>query len=131
MRNHFAPASAKTSLIALLIIASSMVGAVAVSAAAGQILKTQTSDGGTTFYVGRCFRMDIRAQTDNLDANSVDVVIPYNTSYLAPYTNSGCTLTATSVVTDNVFPSYPLNEISAGRIQLIGYDPAGTEPVDT
>lgn len=121
----------RSALLSALIIAGSLAGAIAVSAAAGQYLKTRTSDGGTTFYVGRCFRMDIRAQTDNLNANSVDVVIPYNSSYLAPYTNSGCTLAATSVVTDGAFSSYPLNTIASNRIQLIGYDPSGSSPLNT
>lgn len=114
-----------------LIVLLSITGVNLVSAAAGQILKVQTSDNGSTFYVGRCFRMDIRAQTDTLDANSVDVIIPYNTSYLSPYTNSGCTVVATAVNTNGAFPSYPANSISAGRIEFTGYDPSGTSPLDT
>ncbi len=100
-------------------------------AAAGQILKVVTSDGGSTFYVGRCFRTDFRVQTDNLNANSVDVIIPYNPSYLAPYTGSGCTVAATAINSNHLFPSYPSNTISGNQVIVTGYDPSGTSPVNT
>lgn len=100
-------------------------------AAAGQIIKLETSDNGSTFYVGRCFRTDIRVQTDNLNANSVDIVLPYNNTYVAPYTDSGCTVGATGIVTDNLFPSYPANTISGSTIEVTGYDPSGSNPVNT
>ena len=100
-------------------------------AVAGQYLILDTSDGGNNFYVGRCFRTNIYAQTDNLDANSVDVVLPYNTTLLAPYTNSGCTVSASSIITDGLFPSYPSNSITSGTIEVTAYDPSGTNPVNT
>ncbi len=116
----------------LLIGAASLGGDIHfANAAAGQILKIVTSDGGSTFYVGRCFRTDFRAQTDTLDANSIDVIIPYNPTYLAPYTGSGCTVAATSVTTHSAFPSYPSNTISGNQVILTGYDPSGTNSLDT
>lgn len=102
-----------------------------VSAAAGQILKIAASDGGTTFYVGRCFRTNINVQTDTLDANSVDIIIPYNPTYIQPYSNSGCTSVATQIITHNLFPAYPSNQIVGNQILVTGYDPSGTAPVDT
>jgi hypothetical protein len=102
-----------------------------VGAAAGQILKIVTSDGGSTFYVGRCFRTDIKVQTDNLNANSVDVILMYNSSYLQPYTGSGCTTAATSIVTDGLFGSYPSNTVGGGLVEVTGYDATGTNPVNT
>lgn len=101
------------------------------NAAAGQILKIAASDGGTTFYVGRCFRTNFNIQTDTLDANSVDLIIPYNPSYIQPYSNSGCTSVATQIITHDLFPSYPSNTISGNEILVTGYDPSGTNPVDT
>lgn len=120
-------------LTTMLIIGAASIGTGIrfADAAAGQILKIVTSDGGSTFYVGRCFRTDFRVQTDNLNANSIDVIIPYNPTYLAPYTGSGCTTSATSVITHSVFPSYPSNSISGNQVLLTGYDPSGTSPVNT
>ncbi len=121
-----------TLAIMLIIGAASFSGEIRLAnAAAGQILKIVTSDGGSTFYVGRCFRTDFRVQTDGLDANSIDVIIPYNPTYLAPYTGSGCTTSATSVQTHPIFPSYPSNTISGNQVVLTGYDPSGTSPVNT
>lgn len=102
-----------------------------VSAAAGQILKIAASDGGTTFYVGRCFRTNFNIQTDNLDANSVDLIIPYNPAYIQPFSNSGCTSVATQIITHSLFPSYPSNTIVGNEILVTGYDPSGSAPVDT
>lgn len=100
-------------------------------AAAGQILKIAASDGGTTFYVGRCFRTNFNIQTDGLDANSVDLIVPYNPAYVQPYSNSGCTSVATQINTHNLFPSYPSNTIVNNEIVVTGYDPSGSSPVDT
>lgn len=102
-----------------------------VGATAGQIMKIVTSDGGGTFYLGRCFRTDIKAQTDNLNANSVDVILMYNSSYIQPYTSSGCTIAATAMQADGLFGSYPSNTIGGGLVQVTGYDPTGTNPVNT
>jgi len=102
-----------------------------VSAAAGQILKIAASDGGTTFYVGRCFRTNFNVQTDNLNANSVDLIIPYNPAYIQPFSNSGCTSVATQIITHNLFPSYPSNTIVGNEILVTGYDPSGSAPVNT
>ncbi|HRH94063.1 MAG TPA: hypothetical protein PKV72_06060, partial [Candidatus Peribacteria bacterium] len=121
-------------LTTMLIIGAASVGTGAyfAHAAAGtQVLKMVTSDGGSTFYVGRCFRTDFRVQTDNIDANSIDLIVPYNPTYLAPYTGSGCTVAATSLITHSVFPSYPSNSIAGNTIQLTGYDPSGSSPVNT
>ena len=116
-----------------LVIATGVLGyrITGVGATAGQILKIVTSDGGSTFYVGRCFRTDIKVQTDNLNANSVDVILMYNSSYLAPYTGSGCTTAATAIQTDGLFASYPANSISSSLVEVTGYDPTGTNPVNT
>ncbi len=100
-------------------------------ATAGQIIKLVTSDGGSTFTIGRCFRTDIKVQTDSLNANSVDVIIPYNPSYLQPYTGSGCTTPATSIQTDGLFGSYPGNSIASNEINVTAYDPTGTTPLNT
>ncbi len=124
--------SAGTSTVFFFMIAMGIgIGTYYAQAASGQIMKLITSDGGTTFYVGRCFRTDISVQTDNLNANSVDVILPYNPTYVAPYTNSGCTVAATGIVTDGLFPSYPSNTISSNTIQVTGYDPSGSSPVNT
>jgi hypothetical protein len=117
--------------VTLLLGATMDIGMLVAQAAAGQYLKLVTSDGGSTFYVGRCFRTDFKVQTDNLDANSVDVIVPYSPAYVQPYTGSGCTVAATAIVTDGLFPSYPSNSISGNRIQVTGYDPSGTSPVNT
>lgn len=100
-------------------------------ATAGQIIKLVTPEGGSVYYVGRCFRTDIKVQTDNLSANSVDVIIPYDPTYLAPYTGSGCTVAASAINTSGLFPSYPSNIITGNMIQVTGYDPSGTAPVNT
>ncbi len=102
-----------------------------VHATAGQIIKLVTSDGGSTFYVGRCFRTDIRVQTDSLNANSVDIMLPYNPSYVQPYTGSGCSVAATAIQTDGLFPSYPANTIAGNEIDVTAFDPGGTSPVNT
>jgi len=102
-----------------------------VSATAGQALKVVTSDGGGTFYIGRCFRTDLKVQTDNLNANSVDVILMYNSSYLQPYTGSGCTVAATAIQTNGLFGSYPANTIGGGLVEVTGYDPTGSSPVNT
>ncbi len=112
-------------------VAGGTIGVQVVSAAAGQILKIVTSDDGGTFYVGRCFRTNFEIQTDNLQANSVDLIVPYNPSYLQPYSNSGCTTAATQITTHNLFPSYPSNSISGNQILVTGYDPSGNSPVNT
>lgn len=120
-------------LAVMLTIAGGALGyrIIGVDAAAGQIMKLVTSDGGSTFYVGRCFRTDIKVQTDNLNANSVDVIIPYNPAYIQPFTSSGCTIAATAIVTDGLFASYPSNTIANNAINVTGYDPTGTNPVNT
>lgn len=103
-------------------------------ATAGQIMKMVTSDGGSTFYVGRCFRMNIRVQTDNLNANSVDVIIPYNSTYVQPYSESSCTTAAdvnSAVQTDSLFPSYPYNKIVDSKIKVTAYDQTNASPVNT
>lgn len=103
-----------------------------VSAAAGQYVKISVPDApNATFYVGRCFRTNFRVQTDGLDANSVDLNIPYNPTYIQPFSNSGCTSVASSIITHSLFPSYPANTISDNRIQVTAYDPTGSSPVDT
>jgi hypothetical protein len=108
---------------AVLAIAGGSIGykVVSVGATAGQILKLVTSDGGSTFYVGRCFRTDIKVQTDTLNANSVDVIIGYNPTYVQPYTGSGCTIAATAINTTGIFGSYPSNTI-AGTTAATGRD---------
>lgn len=114
-----------------MIVAGINVHLLHVLAASGQIIKLETSDNGSTFYVGRCFRTDIRVQTDNLIANSVDIVLPYSSTYVAPYTNSGCTVAASGIVSDNLFPSYPSNSITNNTINVTAYDPSGTSGVNT
>ncbi|MEK7591291.1 MAG: S-layer homology domain-containing protein [Patescibacteria group bacterium] len=121
-------------LLCLLIVISGTQMPQKAYAAAGQIIKLVSTSGETTFTVGGCFRVDIRVQTDNLDANSVDVVLPYSTTLLEPYDNALCTGSpAISVLTDGLFPSYPSagNAITSGTISVTGYDSAGTSPVDT
>lgn len=131
-RSHSLLLGAGTTLCALGILIGTLASNVEhVGAAAGQIFKLQTSDNGSTFYVGRCFRTNVLMQTDSLNANSADVIIPYNSVYMAPYSNSGCTITATALNTDGLFPSYPSNAIASGRIEVTGYDPSGTAPVNT
>lgn len=121
------------SLFTALVIVTGVLGYQihTVGAAAGQILKVVTSDGGSTFYVGRCFRTDLKVQTDNLNANSVDVILMYNASYLQPYTGSGCTVAATAIQTNGLFGSYPSNTIGGGLVEVTGYDASGTNPVNT
>lgn len=123
-------------LAGVVLCALSLVGGMAYGpeiarAAAGQYLKLVTSDGGSTFYVGRCFRTNFEVQTDNLDANSVDIVLPYSPAYVQPFTNSGCTTAATSILTTGTFPSYPSNAIAGNQVQVIAYDPSGSDPVNT
>lgn len=112
-------------------VGGTLLGVRGAGAAAGQILKIVTSDGGSTFYVGRCFRTNFEIQTDTLDANSVDLIVPYNPSYLQPYSNSGCTSAATQINTHSLFPSYPSNTIENNEVVVTGYDPTGSSPVDT
>jgi hypothetical protein len=127
--------ASRTMLIALTVFlitaATFKIGVFHTYATAGQYLKLVTSDGGSTFYVGRCFRTDIRVQTDSLNANSVDVIIPYNPAYVEPYTGSGCTVAATSILSHSLFPAYPLNSIAGNKVQVTAYDPSGTDPVNT
>lgn len=119
--------------LAVLVITGGAMGykIIGVQATAGQILKIVTSDGGSTFYIGRCFRTDIKVQTDSLNANSVDVIIPYNPTYIQPYTSSGCTIAATAINTTGIYGSYPSNTISGNEINVTGYDATGTNPVNS
>ena len=114
-----------STLATVLIIGSASIGLGIhpVGASGGQVIKLTTPGGGTTFYRGRCFRTDIKVQTDGLDANSVDIIIPYNPAYLAPYTGSGCTTSASGIVSDNLFPAYPSNTIVSNQVLVTGYDP--------
>lgn len=103
-------------------------------AAQGQIIKLLRNDGGTSFDIGDCIRVDIRVQTDGMDVNSVDIVLPYDSTLLAPYSNDECTgSVATSIVTDGLFTSYPVsgNNISDSTIYLTAFDSSGNSPVDT
>lgn len=120
-------------MLAVLVITGGAMGykILSVQATAGQILKIVTSDGGSTFYIGRCFRTDIKVQTDNLNANSVDVIIPYNPTYIQPYTSSGCTIAATAINTTGIYGSYPSNSIAGNEINVTGYDATGTNPVNS
>jgi len=120
-------------VMAVLVITGGAMGykILGVQATAGQILKLVTSDGGSTFYIGRCFRTDIKVQTDSLNANSVDVIIPYNPSYIQPYTSSGCTIAATAINTTGIYGSYPSNTIAGNEINVTGYDATGTNPVNS
>jgi len=104
-----------------------------VSAAAGQIFTMVTNGGGSTFYVGRCFRVDFYVQTDSLDINSADLVVPYSSSVLQPHSNSSCTSVATDLETDGLFPSYPSagNIIESDTLKLTGVDSGGSSPVNT
>ncbi len=126
--NHWAG-----SIFTALVIVTGVLGyeILPVHATAGQILKVVTSDGGSTFYIGRCFRTDLKVQTDSLNANSVDVILMYNSSYLQPYTSSGCTIAATAIQTDGLFGSHPANTIGGGLVEVTGYDATGTNPVNT
>ena len=124
-------ALAGIALCALSLIGGIAYGPQIARAAAGQYLKLVTSDGGSTFCVGRCFRTNFKVQTDNLDANSVDIVLPYSPAYVQPFTNSGCTVAATSILTTSTFPSYPSNAISGNQVQVIAYDLSGSNPVNS
>lgn len=103
------------------------------SATAGQIFKMVTNGGGSTFYEGRCFRVDFYVQTDSMDVNSADLVVPYNSTLLQPHSNSSCTSVATSLLTDSLFPSYPTagNTIESDTLKLTGVDSGGSNPVNT
>ncbi|HLD32857.1 MAG TPA: S-layer homology domain-containing protein [Candidatus Peribacteraceae bacterium] len=103
------------------------------SAAAGQIFKMRTSGGGSTYYVGRCFRVNFYAQTDSMDVNSADLVVPYSSAKLEPHSNSSCTSVATSLLTDSLFPNYPGagNVIEDSMLKLTGVDSSGDSPVNT
>lgn len=103
------------------------------SATAGQIFKMVTNGSSSTFYQGRCFRVDFYAQTDSLDINSADLVVPYNSTLLQPHSNSSCTSVATSLLTDGLFPSYPSagNTIVSNTLKLTGVDSGGSNPVNT
>lgn len=133
LRSQARTANLLGAAFAFLVIAGGVLGygIGSADATAGQILKLVTSDGGSTFYIGRCFRTDIRLQTDNLNANSVDVILTYNSSYLQPYTGSGCTTAATAIQTDGLFGSYPSNTIGGGQVEVTAYDATGTNPVNT
>jgi hypothetical protein len=100
-------------------------------AAPGQYLKLAASDGGLVFYEGRCFRMNFLIQTDSLDANSVDIILPYDNAYVRPYSNAECTTPATKIHSTGLFPAMPANIIDSTRIRVTAYDPSGTEPVNT
>lgn len=102
-------------------------------AAAGQIYKMQTNGGGSTFYEGRCFRVDFHVQTDSMDVNSSDLVVPYNSSLLEPHSNSSCTSVATDLETDSLFPNYPGagNVIENDTLKLTALDSSGDTPVNT
>ena len=65
------------SLFVGLLIYSMTLHVQSASAAAGQIFKMRTGGGGSTYYVGRCFRVNFYAQTDSMDVNSADLVVPY------------------------------------------------------
>src|SRR3989344_7784314 len=97
------------------------------SAAAGQIFKMRTSGGGRTYYVGRCFRVNFYAQTDSMDVDSADLVVPYSSAKLEPHSNSSCTSVATSLLTDSLFPNYPGagNVIEDSMLKLTGVDSSG------
>jgi hypothetical protein len=103
------------------------------SATAGQIFKMVTNGGGSTFYQGRCFRVDFYVQTDSMDVNSADLVVPYNSTLLEPHSNSSCTSVATDLETDGLFPSYPGagNKIEDDTLKLTGVDSGGSDPVNT
>ena len=97
-----------TLLSILVLVAVWNIGIAPVFASGGQVIKLVTSDGGATFYVGRCFRTNILVQTDGLNANSVDVYLPYDPAYLVPYRDANCTTLSTNsnaIVTDGLFPS--------------------------
>ncbi len=124
----------KALLVFIVFITLSWFSLQSANATAGQIIKMVTSDGGSTFYVGRCFRMNIRVQTDSLNANSVDVIIPYNSTYVQPYSDSSCTTAAdvnSAVQTDGLFPSYPYNKIVDSKIKITAYDQTNASPVNT
>lgn len=103
------------------------------SATAGQIFKMYTNGGGSTFYEGRCFRVDFYVQTDSMDVNSADLVVPYSSTVLQPHSNSSCTSVATSLLTDGLFPQYPGagNVIEDDTLKLTGVDTGGDDPVNT
>jgi hypothetical protein len=128
---NFLKRPSTVALTGLIVTGTLALSVLQAGATAGQILKLRTSDGGSTFYVGRCFRTDIAVQTDTLNANSVDVIIPYSSTYVQPYTGSGCTTPATAINTNNLFLSYPGNSIAGDKIQVTAYDPTGTTPVNT
>ncbi len=103
-------------------------------ATAGQIISVVSSTGETSYAVGDCVRVNIRVQTDSLDSNSVDIILPYSTELLEPYDNALCSGSpATSAITDGLFTAYPNsgNAISNGILYVTGYDSSGTSPVNT
>ncbi|OGJ74711.1 hypothetical protein A2217_00005 [Candidatus Peribacteria bacterium RIFOXYA2_FULL_55_28] len=121
------------SLFVGLLIYSMTLHVQSASAAAGQIFKMRTGGGGSTYYVGRCFRVNFYAQTDSMDVNSADLVVPYSAAVLEPHSNSSCTSVATSLLTDSLFPNYPGagNVIEDDTLKLTGVDSSGDDPVNT
>jgi hypothetical protein len=98
-------------------------------ASGSNLLKIKTypvASGNGTYYVGRCFRTDFRVQTQSspFTANSMDLVIPYNPTYIQPYSNSTCTSAATSITSDNLsgYFSWASNSISGNQIQATYYN---------
>ncbi len=119
-------------LFSLLIAGGSAgIGIERAQAAAGQYLKLAAYDEGLVFYGGRCFRMDFLIQTDSLDANSVDIELPYDSTYVLPYSDAECTSPATQILSTGLFPAMPANIINDTRIRVTAYDPSGNDPVNT
>ncbi len=120
-----------TSFVALLTAGSLGFGVERTQAAAGQYLKLAAFDKGLVFYEGRCFRMDFLIQTDSLNANSVDIDLPYDPAYVQPFSDGECTSPATRIHSTGLFPAMPANIVGADRILVTAYDPSGTDPVNT
>ncbi len=88
-------------------------------------------DDKTSYEVGDCFRVDVLVETDGVDTNSVDVVLPYSPTVIRPYADAGCSVTATGMQTDAAFGTYPGNTIQDNQLLLTAHDADGGSPLNT
>ncbi|MEI8229901.1 MAG: Ig-like domain-containing protein [Candidatus Peregrinibacteria bacterium] len=120
----------------LSLAAMSMTGVLVANAFAGdqRFLITLPAGSPATFFTGRCFKIEMRLQSDQMDTEGAEINLPYDVTKLAPYSDASCTSAATSaLITGGAFPSYQYirNTITGGTVRVSAFIGVNGTPVNT
>ena len=91
-------------------------------------MEATEGQGGSSneFYVGRCFKVNFRINTNSVNTNGVDVELNYDKN-ITKIVDSDCTTQATDIYSDALYDTYPAqgNSVSDTKILLSAYNDPG------